>query len=91
VELDKAVTLLQNAAVGSGYAETLASDLKSFQPSVPEMPPTSALLHEIPVSGKHPGAQYRLAGDRLAAPISQRCYSFARVLPEFCQDQGHEP
>ena len=64
VELDHAVSLLQGAAEGSGSADSLAADLEAFQPSVPEMPPTSALLQSIPASATHPGAQYRLAGDR---------------------------
>ena len=64
VELDHAVSLLQSAADGSGSPDSLASDLEAFRPSVPEMPPTSALLQSIPASATHPGAQYRLAGDR---------------------------
>ena len=31
---------------------------------IPEMPKTAAVLQTIPASDEHPGAIYRLAGDR---------------------------
>lgn len=38
---------------------------------IPEMPKTAAVLQSIAASGDHPGAIYRLAGDR-CAPCSTR-------------------
>ena len=62
--LDKAVSLLEQAANGASAADKIEADLEAFQPQVPSMPDTAAVLASIPAHGSHPGAQYRLAGDR---------------------------
>ena len=62
--LDKAISLLERAATGKLAADKLEADLGSFEPQIPSMPETAAVLASIPKHGSHPGAQYRLAGDR---------------------------
>ena len=64
LSLDKAVSLLRSAATGGTPAAKLEASLAGFKPSMPSMPRTAALLGSIPASSSHPGAQYRLAGDR---------------------------
>lgn len=72
------MALLQQQATSAGAkdASHLDNALQSFmeQLAIPKMPKTSAVLAEIPASGDHPGAQYRLAGDRcvLTASVCRR-------------------
>ena len=66
VLFDEAVKLLRAAAVGEASAGELEAELKRFKPENPAMPPTTAVLASIPASKEHPGAIYRLAGDRRA-------------------------
>ena len=46
--------------------KTLEQQLQALTSKLvaPEMPKTSAVLERIPASESHPGAIYRLAGDR---------------------------
>ena len=71
------MALLQQQATGAGAqdASHLDSALQSFmkQLAIPKMPRTAAVLAEIPASGDHPGAQYRLAGDRFVHAASLCC------------------
>lgn len=62
-KVDKSLALLTAAANG-GNSQDLEAQLASFAPTVPQMPPTAAVLATIPASASHPGAIYRLAGDR---------------------------
>ena len=62
--MDRKAKLIRRAALGSGTLAEAAKELAASQPDVPSMPKTSAVLHQIPASNKHPGAIYRLAGDR---------------------------
>lgn len=64
VVADKAINLLQARALGKTSEGEMEAVLAGFQPSVPQMPQTAAVLASIPASGGHPGAHYRLAGDR---------------------------
>ena len=67
LKIDHMVELLRLEAFGKvktgakleGELEALSSKMV-----VPEMPNTSAVLDRIPASESHPGAIYRLAGDR---------------------------
>lgn len=63
-KLNEAITLLEKAAKGDTAADKIIADLEAFEPQVPSMPTTAAVLASIPAHGSHPGAQYRLAGDR---------------------------
>ncbi len=67
--LNKAIALLEQAAKGDVAADKLEAELKAFEPRVPEMPKTAAVLASIPAHKSHPGAQYRLAGDRYYIPF----------------------
>ena len=58
------MSLLRSVATGGTPAAELEANLAGFKPSVPSMPRTAAVLGSIPASSSHPGAQYRLAGDR---------------------------
>ncbi|KAK9819502.1 hypothetical protein WJX74_000026 [Apatococcus lobatus] len=62
--LDHQVKLIRRAALRSGTLEEAAREIAAFSPDAPQTPTTSAVLHEIPASETHPGAIYRLAGDR---------------------------
>ena len=62
--LDKAIFLLEQAAKGASAADEVEAELKAFEPQVPAMPETAAVLASVPAHSSHPGAQYRLAGDR---------------------------
>lgn len=68
VKLDKVIALLQSAAVGERDPSSLEEGLAAFHPKAPAMPETSAVLACIPASESHPGAIYRLAGDRQTIP-----------------------
>ncbi len=70
---DEAVRLLAQAARGEVPQDTLATALVAYTPNIPKMPNTSAILATIPKSDKHPGAIYRLAGDRWAHVIHVAC------------------
>lgn len=61
------VELLRLEAFGKFKSgTTLEKELEALTSKmvVPEMPKTSAVLDRIPASETHPGAIYRLAGDR---------------------------
>lgn len=61
------VELLGQEAFGKVKSSTtLEKELQALTGKVvvPEMPNTSAVLERIPASDSHPGAIYRLAGDR---------------------------
>ena len=80
---DQMMALLQQQATGAGAKDAahLDSALQSFmkQLAVPKMPKTAAVLAEIPASGDHPGAQYRLAGDRCVLQASLCCRTQAAL------------
>ena len=80
---DQMMTLLQQQATGAGAkdASQLDSALQNFmkQLAVPKMPKTAAVLAEIPASGDHPGAQYRLAGDRCVLQLGLCCRTRAAL------------
>ncbi|KAK9817750.1 hypothetical protein WJX72_001615 [[Myrmecia] bisecta] len=59
---DKLVERVCKAALGE--AVDLERDLQTLHTPVPHMPETSAVLLRIESSATHPGAIYRLAGDR---------------------------
>ena len=87
---DQMMALLQQQATGAGAkdASHLDSALQSFmkQLATPKMPKTAAVLAEIPASGDHPGAQYRLAGDRcvLQASLCRRMQAAMHGLAACC-------
>jgi len=55
-------------AVARGALTLAAADaqIAAFSVPLPPTPETSALLKRVPASATHPGADYRLAGDRCA-------------------------
>lgn len=61
---EEQVRLLEEAAAGKLDPGKLHSMFLSYEPRIPEMPATEAVLATIPASPHHPGATYRLAGDR---------------------------
>ena len=77
------MALLQHQATNAEAKDASHLDraLQSFmtQLAVPKMPKTAAVLAEIPASGDHPGAQYRLAGDRLVLQASLCCRTQAAL------------
>eukprot|EP00884_Botryococcus_braunii_P008296 jgi/Botrbrau1/17468/Bobra.0054s0055.1 len=64
IKNEEKIRLLEGAALGETDPAKLHTMWLSFQPRIPEMPQTSAVLATIPASHHHPGAMYRLAGDR---------------------------
>lgn len=64
VKEEEQVRLLEEAAAGKLDPGKLHSMFLSYEPRVPEMPATEAVLATIPASPHHPGTTYRLAGDR---------------------------
>ncbi|KAK9808039.1 hypothetical protein WJX73_007706 [Symbiochloris irregularis] len=68
LDLQHKESLLRKAATQAQADTSASSSLEkqatAFQPSLPQLPHTQALLHSMPASDTHPGAQYRLAGDR---------------------------
>lgn len=75
VRFDQAIALLQSAAKETKSAKGLEASLAGYKPEVQEMPTTSAVLATIPASDTHPGALYRLAGDRSALCTSDSVQS----------------
>ena len=70
LKTDHMVELLRLEAFGKVKSGAeLEEKLKalSSKVEVPEMPKTAAVLQTIPASDEHPGAIYRLAGDRSAS------------------------
>ena len=67
LKADHMVQLTRLAALGQvGSPQELAGQLQAMTNEVvmPEMPKTEAVLQSIAASDDHPGAVYRLAGDR---------------------------
>ncbi|KAI3425770.1 hypothetical protein D9Q98_007745 [Chlorella vulgaris] len=62
--VDNQVALLCQVARGAKSAQAAEAEAEAFQVTVPETPPTSAVLRVVPAGASHPGAQVRLAGDR---------------------------
>jgi len=65
--MDHMVELLKLEAFGKVKSgKTLEQELEALTSKLvtPDMPETSAMLETIPASESHPGAIYRLAGDR---------------------------
>ena len=62
--MDRKVELLRCAATGAKTGSGPEAALTGFEPAVPEMPETAAVLRSLPAKGDFPGAQFRLAGDR---------------------------
>lgn len=80
------VELVRAAALGSGAAE-LVSALSGYAIDVPTMPDTKAVLATIPASASHPGAIYRLAGDRYALQLCLvRSWKLRKRCKVWCQD-----
>ena len=68
-QLECKLQMLRKAALGQLAAEGLEKELGAIDTAVPTMPPTRALLHEMPARGSAPSAMYRLAGDRSDPPF----------------------
>ena len=65
LDLQNKEVLLRKAALSGNTASNKLEQLaEAFRPSLPKLPSTRAVLHTTPASDSHPGAMYRLAGDR---------------------------
>lgn len=64
LRMDRTIALLSSAANDGKTPDELETLLSEYHIQAPSMPKTTALLASIPAEGSHPGAQYRLAGDR---------------------------
>lgn len=73
-QLEFQESLLRSCALGSVPPEQLESDFNARSFPTPSVPPSQAVLHTTAASASHPGAIYRLAGDRCQAP--SRAFGF---------------
>ncbi|GMH40935.1 hypothetical protein BSKO_08839 [Bryopsis sp. KO-2023] len=61
---DLKMDIIRRIALGNITVEAGIGEFQSSKFDTPKMPETKALIKTIPESDSHPGAQYRLSGDR---------------------------